>query len=38
VVCASIVSGVIGVFATGKLPKLSSILAGSETAVKAVLE
>ena len=37
VVCASIVSGVIGVFATGKLPKLSSILAGSETAIKEVL-
>lgn len=37
VVCASIVSGVIGVFATGKLPKLSSIINGSETAIKAVL-
>jgi hypothetical protein len=37
VVCASIVSGVIGVFATGKLPKLSSLLNGSETVVKAMV-
>ena len=35
VVCASIVSGVIGVFATGKLPKLSSILAGGNSLVNA---
>ena len=37
VVCASIVSGVIGVFATGKLPKLSTLLNGSETVVKAMV-
>jgi hypothetical protein len=35
VVCASIVSGVIGVFATGKLPKWSSLLAGGNSLVNA---